>query len=155
MNEVAHIDTSRWDWKTENIKAALLPAIKKVVEQGHDWVMISVNRNIKGPAYGYTLKTSKTGKTYIQPNRGPQTGRMPIPRITGMLARSVRTFRASPALVAIIGDKRIAAHAPRVHDNPKNPRPFIEQPILQNKRPIYVMWNHELLKVLRELGLER
>jgi len=101
--------------------------IAVAVDHIHDRIRQEVDKNVSGPAYG--VRKTKTGGQV--PNRGPQTGKMPIPRITGTLARSVISKRPAPEMAVIYVDDNIAKSGKYVHNGTRlqKARRFLSDPV--------------------------
>lgn len=140
------VDTSIFDKKIKELNEKVPKIIQNLVIQAHDIVMKDVQKMVKGP---YNPGGSTT-----------QRGRIPIPRVSKMLAKSIVTESSkTKKTVYIISKGAIAPHNYAVHYGRKNkwgeyytglpPRRFIEDPVSKNLIPILQLWNREFYKAIK------
>lgn len=134
-------DMSRWNAKSANVKAALAEAVKKSVDFGIQSVHEEAAKNLTGPHY-------QIGE------RGLMTGQMPIPRITGNLARSLKQRRMKPELGAVYADSGTANYAAYVHDGTKyvKPRRFLGDAVKMKKEAILRRFSNNCKLAIRRAG---
>ena len=144
MKDPVKTDTTRWKLKVRDLQAIRLTTLPKVLDWAHDKVMDDIKVYVSGPHYKYG-------------ERGPGTGGVPIPRVSGNLARSIKSLWVSPLLVKIWSDGRIAPWNQYVHDGTKymRPRPFIKEPVQRNRPVINMYWRNEILGEIRKIGRSR
>jgi hypothetical protein len=138
-----YVNTTKWLAKSQAVRKAFYVGGKSAVDFGMDSLMKETVKNVSGPHYG-----TKNGR----PVRGPMTGRMPIPRITGALSRSVTQVRINHFLGAVFADKRKAAHAEPVHNLRKNPRPFLGRAVRDIREAVYNRMRYAVILAIRKVG---
>jgi HK97 gp10 family phage protein len=141
MMDYAHVDTTGWMRKLKACEGAALEAMKRAVDFGMDEINKGAVRNLSGPHYKHGT-------------RGPRTGQMPIPRVTGTLARSLTSKRFHPTLGVIYADKKVANYAGFVHDGTRfmKPRRFLSNVVQERKAAIVNRWKYEILLAIRREG---
>jgi HK97 gp10 family phage protein len=135
------VDTTRMSLKFKNVKMANQVATIKALLFARETVMAETIKNLSGPHY-------KIGTS------GPQTGRMPIPRMTGDLARSLAHQKLSDLLYRIYSDQKIAPYAKFVHDGTKRmkPRRYLYDAVKAKKQAIINRMRNELKIAIRKVG---
>lgn len=135
--------------KCAKLQKELWPVLEKVIQFGSDEILQAADKQLSGPHYGPETNY-----------RGSQTGKMPIPRITSMLSRSLKlqvVLKNGPyiSLMAIYPDKRIAPHYKAVHDGTRyvRPRRYLQDPVRERKQAILNRWNNLILLQIRKEGL--
>lgn len=127
VGPVITFDTTGWDKKDARIKAAIRVAAEKACMTGAQEIYDRTAEKLAGPHYGY--KTGPRGG-YVPdyPEGGGAKGQIPIPRLSGNLARSLKMTPLSILAWAIWSDERIAKYAKYVHDGLKNrpPRRYLK-----------------------------
>lgn len=134
--------------KIEAVKKAYAPVLHDVVNEGSDKVFKLAEHNLNGPYYG------KQGS-------GPQTGQVPIPKLSTMLFHSLQQsvigkWKNYNTLIAIYADERIAKWAKFVHDGTKyqRPRRFLQTAINRYKFEINRDFQNKILLAIRKEGLK-
>jgi len=100
---VDHVNIEGWKKKSRDVRASMMKSIADVLDKCEDDVFQRMIANLSGPHY-------KIG------TRGPSTGKMPVPRMTGTLARASRRKRLSASERIIFSDPKVAHYAKYVHD---------------------------------------
>lgn len=106
-----YVDISRLQAKMAAILKTAPDECKKAVSYAFGQIYLGAIKNLSGPHYG--TEPTRTGGQ--KPGRGPETGKMPIPRITGNLAGSLSYVRPTDFLVIIFSDRKKANYAKYVH----------------------------------------
>jgi hypothetical protein len=123
----ALVDTSKFTFKTRRVKAVFAAAAAKELLLAAQKVYKGSAENLKGP--GIPKSTSSGGRQYPDYSKilGYDRRYMPIGRVTGTLARSLKLTPLSSISYAIWADPKIASYAKYVHDGTKYtyPRRFI------------------------------
>lgn len=140
--------TNTFPAKCEKLQKELWPVLEKVIQFGSDEILQASTKLLSGPHYGPEVNY-----------RGAQTGKIPIPRITSMLSRSLTlsvVLKNGPyvSLMAIYPDKRIAPYAGAVHDGNRyvKPRRYLQDPVRERKQAILNRWNNLVLLQIRKEG---
>ena len=141
MAQQQKTDTSNWTRKLANLKAIERDTLPKILDWGHDQVKDKIDAYVSGPHY-------------VPPARIAGIGQVPIPRVSSLLSRSIKTIRISPYLVKIFSDGRIAPYNVFVHDGTKKMRPrrFIKDPVDERRPAIENKWRYEIIKETRKRG---
>lgn len=155
MPKQAWVDTSKWDIKQRNVKAAISKAMKETLDWALTDLYKEVVKNVSAPGSPYPLVRGPRGGRYRQ--RGPQTnkGTLPVPIVWGQLRRSIQWKRFTPLMAAVFSDGNIADYNIYVHDGTSKmrPRPFVSEAGKQRK-PAYVnRFKYEIQKSARQYGL--
>jgi len=135
-------DTSNWSRKVANLKAIERDTLPKILDWGHDQVKDKIDAYLSGPHYN-------------EGERGPCTGQIPIPRVSGRLAASVaKPIRISPYLIKFFSDGKIAPYNFFVHDGTKKmkARRFIKDPVDERRPAVENKWRYEIIKETRKRG---
>lgn len=145
------ITTDIRGWKRLNMQVKLYTTAKisELVKQASQDVFEKARANLTGPHY-------RVGE------RGPQTGKMPIPRITSMLARSLRILTQAFNFHVIYSDPVIAPYAATVHNGAKikikgkivgfrKARRFLGDPVNQLRLKWLAIWKKDFLTGLMRL----
>lgn len=129
----------------------LLDTLPKAIDFGMDEINKGIAKNVKGPAYG----VKKTASGNQIPKRGPGTGKMPIPRITGNLAKSIQSSRPTSLLGAIYSNKTIAPYSFMVHEGTRfqKKRPFLKNAVDERRQAILNRWKYLFEIQCRKWGL--
>jgi hypothetical protein len=99
--------TKELDLKIRAVKRAVALKVPELVKWGAQQIYDGAAANLKGPYYGMKGHTYKSG---------PQTGKMPIPRRTTKLSKSLKMIPLSTMVWAVYSDPNIAPHNKIVHD---------------------------------------
>jgi hypothetical protein len=101
-----YVDITKWVKKSEACKRSIAVAKERLIKMLAQEVMTETAKNLKGPRYGKAVGY-----------RGPQTGKMPIPRITADLVGSMRLQQVlDGGGFVIYSDPAQAPYAKYVHD---------------------------------------
>lgn len=144
------VDTSGFELKSRRVKTAFAAAAARVLLEAAQDIYMRADKNLKGPHYG--VQTTAGGMQV--PKTGAQTGKMPIPRVTGTLARSLKLTPLSTMTVAVWADPHVADYAKYVHDGTKHmkPRRFIGDVVQERKSALQNMMRQKLLEAIRAEG---
>jgi len=145
-----NVDVTGWYFKSNAVKTAFAVRAPVVMAKIAQLVYARAKINLSGPNYG-VRRTSGGLQVF---NRGAMTGKMPVPRPTGTLARSLTIIPITPLHYAIFADQRIAHYAKFVHNGTRHmkPRRFLGDPIRQLRASSIQMAKMELIKVIRAVG---
>ena len=157
------MDIERWQLKCKNVTEAVARAVQAVLEFGLETVYDAALKNLDGPRYGYTRKTSKSGKEYIVPNRGMMTnsGVLPVPVLTGQLKKSLKKVKFSTVFGAVYSDHREAIYNKAIHYGYNRsgkpgagikPRPFLQAAIDERRPAVENRFRYEIYKEMRRTG---
>jgi len=135
------VNKSGWDRKLKLVQHDLTVGIPKFVEQCSDEVMEKTMKNLSGPHY-------KIGTT------GSQTGKMPIPRMTSMLARAQKIKRLGAALILHFTDRIMAPYGKFVHNGTRKmkPRRYRADVIRERRQAWENRWRYLVLGAFRKHG---
>jgi len=155
MPKQAWVDTSKWDLKQRNVKAAISKAMKETLDWALTDLYKEVVKNVSAPGSPYPLVVGPRGGRYRK--RGAQTnkGTLPVPIVWGQLRRSIQWKRFHPLMAAVFSDGNIANYNIYVHDGTRymRPRPFVDT-ASKGRRPAYVnRFKYEIQKSARQYGL--
>jgi len=116
--------TTKWFGKSKAVRHALASTYSSSLEKIAKDVYKRSQANLKGPHY-------KKKDNY----RGPGTGKMPVPRVTGTLARSLKITKLNAGLWVVFADSKVAKYAIYVHEGTRKmqPRRFIGDVVTQRK----------------------
>ena len=123
MDMVFKTNDRNWQRKSKRVRQATAIAMVESLETISNALYTRAQNNLKGPHY--------PPPEYA----GPKTGEMPVPRVTGTLARSLKMKKMTKWLWKVYSDGKIAAHNVFVHDGTKKTRPrrFIGDVVLVNR----------------------
>lgn len=111
MDMVFKTDVSGWMLKSKKIRRAV-------------WVEAAQGLRVIAKALYTRAQVNLKGPHYSPPKyKGPRTGEMPIPRVTGSLARSLKMRKMMEVLWKVFSDSSVAAYNKYVHDGTKRNRP--------------------------------
>jgi HK97 gp10 family phage protein len=150
MNNIT-VDTSRFNLKLERVKKAFDAQAKISLTKAAQKIYKETAENLRGPNYGVH---TTSGGTQV-PNRGPGTGKMPVPRVTGTLARSLKMEPLTPEIgYAIYNDPSIAQYAKWVHDGTKKmpARRYLWDVVTKNRSKILKEIDKELHTAIQSVG---
>lgn len=119
----------------------------EAVDRATEIVYERIVHNVTGPHYGPS-----------QDYRGPQTGKMPIPQISGGLSNSILQKSITPTMRMIASLRKVANYNIYVHEGTKymEPRPFIAEAVQKHEKTIYELWEKSILdKAIRPAGRSR
>jgi len=138
-----YVDTSGWKRKIKKIMRQNPAVIKRAVDFGMDTLYKETLKNLSGPHYPVGV-------------RGPMTGKMPIPRVTGTLVRSLSAKRVSFDVGFVYTDKRIANYNALVHDGTKHtkPRRYLGDAVRAKRQAIINRMKYEILLAIRKEGMK-
>ena len=144
------VNTTKFKLKTKRVRLAFAQAAVKTMMRSAQEVYDKTGQNLKGPAYG--VSTSSGGLQ--RPNKGPGTGKMPVSRVTGDLARSLTMAPLGPATWMLWCDPYVANYAIYVHDGTKyvEARRFLGDVVDENRPIIRERIKHKLLAAIRMEG---
>ncbi len=139
-----YVDASRWLGKSAAVRRAMARGYQKGLKAIAQDIYKAAQKNLKGPHYGPKQKF-----------RGQQTGKMPIPRVTGTLARSLKMRRITPQLWAVFADSKVARYAVYVHEGTSRVRPrrFIGDAVRLHKQKYLMQLRNTIKGEIRGEGL--
>jgi hypothetical protein len=150
------VDSSRFELKTRNVKRVFAAAAAKYLLEAAQKIHNGSAANLKGP--GIPKSTSSGGRQYPDYSKIPgyDTSSMPIGRVTGTLARSLKLTPLSSISYAIWADPAIANYAKYVHSGTRylKPRRFIYDVVNRERAGITSILNSELKKAIASEGLK-
>lgn len=137
------MDISNWLKKVNLTKLALARAMAKATDWAMDKVFTEAVKNLSGPHYK-------------PPARIPEIGTMPIPRVTGQLARSMNWMRLTPTVGAVFSDVRRCHYNKYVHDGTRyvKPRRFLGSVVTIWRPRIQMEFKRQILEAIRKEGLK-
>jgi hypothetical protein len=155
MPKKAWVDTTKWDLKQTNVKAAISKAMKETLDWALTDLYQAVLKNVSAPGSPYPLVVGPRGGRYRK--RGPQTnaGTLPVPIVWGQLSKSIQWKRFNPLMAAVFSDGSIANYNVYVHEGTSKmrPRPFVKD-AGEQRSPAYVnRFKYEIQKSARQYGL--
>jgi len=132
MSSPCGMDTKKWREKRQRAEAVLNPLRKQMVSHGVEMVYRKAAENLEGPYYG-------------PGGRGPGTGKIPVPRLTTALRRSLtknQVDETDESLGVVYTDHKVAPHDVSVHQGNRRTRPrrFLGNAFLVMKIPVYKTW---------------
>jgi len=135
------IDYSGWKVKSKLVKAALAQAAVEALDEAEDDLFKRVIKNVSGPHY--PIGTS-----------GPETGKMPVPRVTKALAAAQKKTKINPLLRAIYTDLKMAPHGRWVHWGTRKMRKrwYMKDVRIDRQYPIMGQIAYLIWKKVREVG---
>ncbi len=150
------VDTSRFTLKTRRVKAVFAAAASKALLEAAQKVYKGSAENLKGP--GIPKSTSSSGRQYPDYSKilGYDRRYMPIARVIGTLARSLKLTPLSSISYAIWADPKIASYAKYVHEGTKYtyPRRFIYDVANRERAGIKSTLNKVLKGAIAKEGLK-
>lgn len=142
------IDASKFNLKLARVKIAFEKQAKESFTKAAQKIYMETAENLRGPSYG--VRTTKGG---IQvPQRGPGTGKMPVPRITGTLARSLKLEPLNDKMSFVVyNDPQIADYAKWVHNGTKKmpARRYLGDVVKKNKAYMLKTAEKEILRAIQ------
>ena len=123
-----NVDITGFKFKMKAVKIAYAEAVVKELRKGAQEIYNAADKNLSGPAIDYRVPGSKDSRI----------GKMPIPRRSGFLAKSLQMKPVSNVEWLVYADKNIADYAGFVHDGTKymRPRRFLHDPARERKPAI-------------------
>lgn len=117
-------ETKRWMTKSKRVRRYGAESIMQSTEAIAKALFRVSKRNLKGPHYPAPKYT------------GPQTGKMPVPRMTANLARSLKMRKLMGWLWKVFSDGQVASYNIYVHNGTKRtkPRRFIGDVVMVSQR---------------------
>jgi len=148
MSQGMRVDTSRFTLKTLRVKREVMKIAPQLVMEAANELHKLANKNLSGPGYG----THSGPRGGLVANRGPMTGKMPVPRISGHLAQSLYIRPLSLVSFAVGADQKIAPYAVYVYYGNQyvQPRKFIPVDIQRPKA--LAKWNNVIKLIIRSAG---
>jgi len=148
MSQGMRVDTSRFTLKTLRVKREVMKIAPQLVMEAANELHKLANKNLSGPGYG----THSGPLGGLVAGRGPMTGKMPVPRITGTLAGSLQIKPLSPFCWTVFADQKRAPYAVYVYYGTKyvQPRKFIPVDIQRPKA--LAKWNTVIKLIIRSAG---
>lgn len=138
-----HTDYTGFYRKIETLqqigREVLPPAIKQAVDE----VQTKIKNNLEGAHY-------------VPPARIPGIGKIPIPRVSGMLAASIEVVKIEDGRLYKIVSKGTKAYWNiYVHEGTKyqKPRRFMLIPITERRPAIHNRWKYAIMLEVRRRGL--
>ncbi len=127
MTAEIRLSTEGWNKKSLRVRNAIKAGAQKAVLAVAQDIFDKTSKKLEGPQYGYH-QGPRGGYVPNYPEGGGEKGKIPIPRLTGNLARSLKMTPLTPLAVAIWSDPRIAKYAKWVHDGAKGrpPRRYLK-----------------------------
>jgi len=147
---IAIVDPTLWYMKSKQVQLIIATQGAKLLTLAAQDVFTRTLKNLSGPNYG--VRTSLGG---VQtPKSGPGTGKMPVPRVSGNLARSLKLVPVSVFIWSIYSDQRIANYAKYVHNGTRymRPRRFLGDVIRQRRQIVQERMRRLLLAAVRNRG---
>jgi hypothetical protein len=157
VNKTTWVDTTKWDIKQTNVKAAVSRAIKEMIDWALPDLYKAVVQNVSAPGSPYPLVVGPRGGRYRQ--RGAQTnaGTLPVPIVWGQLRRSIQWKRFTPLMAAVFSDGNIADYNVHVHygapQKKMKARPFVDDASKQRKPAYTNRFKYEIQFAARKYGL--
>jgi len=148
--DISGVDTTMAMLKLKGVKKQLAMTAPVVMRQQAQMLYDAMAKNLKGPAYG----TESGPRGGIKMTRGPGTGKMPVPRITGTLAGAAYIIPLS-SIIWIVGvDNERCPYAVWVHDGTKymKPREFLGEPVKELRTIIERTIRAEIIEAIRIVG---
>jgi len=142
------VDISKAKLKLRSVKRAFAVSAAKVILESAQEIYDRIGKNLEGPHYG--VRTTRTGSQVAK--RGPGTGKLPVPRITGNLSRSLTMTPLSSVVIAIWCDPRIAHYARYVAL--RKTQDFFYSVGNERRQAIQNRTRYQLLKAVRAEGLK-
>lgn len=136
MEIVIKTDIRPWQIKSKRIQRSII-------------LNVAIGLKVVATALHSRAVRNLAGPHYPPPKyKGAKTGEMPVPRVTSLLARSLKLKKISEVLYVVFADSKVAAHAPFVHDGTKNqkPRRFLGDPVNINKNAWLTYLKSKVLK---------
>ena len=145
-NTNVYFDASRFNLKCRRIQKIVATVGQRVIMEGAQDIYNNTDKKLSGPHYGYPPN---------YPEGGGQRGKIPIPRLTGTLARSLQMRPLSTLTWAVYADDRIAKHAKFVHDGTKKMRPrrFLTDTFAERSPAIVNNMRYKLITAINKDGL--
>lgn len=142
MSNKTGMSSLGWSRKINRLIRQIHPEIVRVAKESSDIILTETVKNVSGPGIRPGITDS------------PAIGKMPVPRRTGDLARSIKRKTIYSWLYAVFSDPKIAPHGKYVHNGTKRmkPRRFLWGAIQKNYRKIHTKMNNDLLKKIRFIG---
>jgi len=131
---VSYVDPTGMHMKLRAVKLVMAETIPPLVLKEAQEVFREARKNLSGPK--------------------SNTGKMPVPRVTGTLDRALTLTPVSPSVAAIWMNRVIAYYAPYVHDGTRymDGRPYLAMAI-RTRRPIaQANFQRALLQAVRGVG---
>ena len=146
-------DTTGWQLKTARVKHAFAETAQRVLMAAAQEIYDKTGEKLKGPHYGYHTGP-RGGYVPSYPKMGSMKGKVPIPHLTGTLARSLKLTPISTLAWAIWCDPRIADYAKYVHDGTKKmkPRRFLKDTMDERRPAVVGRMQRELTLAIRRAG---
>jgi hypothetical protein len=154
-NKTTWVDTTKWDIKQTNVKAAVSRAITEMIDWALPDLYKAVVQNVSAPGSPYPLVVGPRGGRYRQ--RGAQTnaGTLPVPIVWGQLRKSIQWKRFTPVMAAVFSDGNIANYNVYVHDGTAKMRPrrFVSDTAKERKPAYTNRFKYEIQFAARKYGL--
>ena len=140
MMAKSQVDISKLQKKITGYKKALEIGAGLGLAEGTDLVYKRVIVYVTGPHYGKA-----------QGWRGHQTGKVPIPRLSGDLKRSIRRKRLHWSIHVIYADENKAPYAKHVHFGARGvpARPFLTQPAAESQVEVSGLIKKRLVEAVK------
>lgn len=143
-----YVDATKFYKKTHRIKQHVVTVAAKEVASISQMIFDKTKKNLKGPGAG--VRQSKSGLQY--PKTSPKHPlQMPVRRVTGTLARSLKMYPISQYEYLIYCDPKVAHYATYVHNGTRyiKPRRFLGDVIKGNKAPAIKRLDSALMYLMR------
>ena len=144
MNQPCHTDYSGLNKKLDELFAITREVLPPLIAKGSDEIQTAIDKNL-------------SGSHYVPPARIPGIGKIPIPRVSGLLAASYKVIKLTPTFYKHISKGEIASWNIFVHEGTKHTRPrrFMLIPINERKPAIRNRWRYAIMLEVRKRGLAR
>lgn len=128
------VDITRWNKKVDKLLKEHGPTVEKIVQWGNSKVSSSVIRNLSGSQYF--------------------SGRLPVRRVTGTLARSYEISKVTPYLFVHRMNSSVANYAKFVHEGTRymRKRPYFKSALDENRQAIMNYWRYQFILETRRTG---
>ena len=148
--DISGVDTTMAMLKLKGVKKQLAMTAPAVMAQQAQLLYDAMAKNLKGPNYG----TESGPKGGIKMTRGPQTGMMPIPRITATLAGSAYIIPLGSVTWIVGVDNDRCPYAVHVHEGTKRMagRAFLGDPIRELRAGMEKVIRAEIITAIRIVG---
>lgn len=146
-------DTSKFDLRCKRVQRIVAEVGAKVIKEGAQDIYNETGKKLKGPHYGYHTGP-RGGYVPNYPEGGGQKGKVPIPRLTGTLAKSLQMRPLSTLTWAVYADDRMANYAKFIHDGTRHMRPrrFLKDTFTERAPAINNNMRYKLILAMNKEG---